>query len=267
MTSPPNPSNLLTKFEQETMREPYREYYATKRNNFFASVQGFRPLWDCFMLANDIWIREFADMRTVLDPSRMFPLNLFMNAHAKMLVSMELAFSGCIPEAHSILRDAIESVAHGHRLFSDPELQKIWVQRNDDDAATDAFRDAFWHSKAEKLFDGIPELHKLWSQFSDSGSHTNINSILLRFVVQESSTHVEWKMNYTGVEKDIWIKVLFEMLLVFHLMEKVFHKDCEGRLKLDTDLNRLRTKFQRDKEALRCQIIAAFKIPPPTEAK
>jgi len=206
-------------------------------------------------------------MRTVLDTSRMFPLSLFMNAHAKMLVSMELAFSECIPEAHSILRDGIESVAHGHWLFSDPELQKVWLQRNDGEAAMEAFRAEFWHSKADKLFDGIPELHKLWSQFSDWGSHTNINSILSRFVVQENPTHVEWKMNYTGLERDMWLKLLLGILLVFHLMEEVFYTDCEDRLKLDPDLTRLRTKFQRDKEALRRQIIVALKIPPPAEAK
>jgi hypothetical protein len=28
-------SDLLTKFEQENLREPYKEYYATKRHNFF----------------------------------------------------------------------------------------------------------------------------------------------------------------------------------------------------------------------------------------
>ena len=41
----------------------------------------------------------------------MFPVVLYMNAHAKMRISMELAFSNCVPEARSILRDAVETVA------------------------------------------------------------------------------------------------------------------------------------------------------------
>jgi hypothetical protein len=118
-------AELLTKFEQEFLRESYRGYYTAKRNNFFASVDGFKDLWDCFMLANDIWYREFTDIETVTDINKMFPPTLFMNAHLKMLIVLELGFSGCLAEAHSILRDAIESVAHGHRLFFDPALQNV----------------------------------------------------------------------------------------------------------------------------------------------
>jgi hypothetical protein len=86
-------ADLLTQFEQEMLREPYKGYYTAKRNNFFASVDGFKDLWDCFMLSNSIWMREFEDMRTVRDTSRMFPPILFMNGHLKMLIAMELGFS------------------------------------------------------------------------------------------------------------------------------------------------------------------------------
>src|SRR5258708_8645431 len=147
-------ADLLTKFEQEILREPYKEYYTAKRNNFFASVEGFKDLWECFMLSNTIWMREFEDMRTVLDTGWMFPLTLFMNGHSKMLIAMELGFSGCLTEAHSILRDAVESAAHGHRLFSEPALQKIWVQKNDGGTAIEDFKREFWYSKEDKLFDG-----------------------------------------------------------------------------------------------------------------
>src|SRR6266849_8461172 len=89
-------ADLLTKFEHEILREPYEEYYTAKRNNFFASVEGFRDLWDGFMLDNDIWNREFADMETATDINRLFPATLFMNAHLKMLITLELGFSGCL---------------------------------------------------------------------------------------------------------------------------------------------------------------------------
>ena len=71
--NPVDDADLLTKFEQDTLCEPYRGYYAAKRHNFFASIDGFKDLWDCFMLSNTIWMREFEDMRTVTDTSRMSP--------------------------------------------------------------------------------------------------------------------------------------------------------------------------------------------------
>jgi len=256
-------ADLLTKFEQEILQEPYRGYYAAKRNNFFASIEGFTDLWDCFMLSNTIRLREFEDMGKVRDPDRMFPPILSMNGHLKMLIAMELGFSSCLTEAYSILRDAIESVAHGHRLFSDPALQTIWLQKNDGGSAIQDFNREFWYEKEDKLFDGIPELFKWWKRFSDVGAHTNLNSIVSRFAIQQTPTDVTWRVNYIGVELRVLIPALFEMLLAFHVMEEVFYKDCENRLKLDTGLVDLRTKFQHGKEELRKKIIRSFNIQRP----
>src|SRR5437763_270592 len=106
------------------MPADYREYYATKRNNFFASIQGFGEMWDYYMRLDAVWMREFADLKTAREASRMFPLLLYFNAHAKVRVAMELAFSGCTAEARSVLRDAVEFVAHAHTMLNDPKLQK-----------------------------------------------------------------------------------------------------------------------------------------------
>ena len=65
-------------------------------------------------MLDKIWMREFADLQTATDSGRMFPLRLYFNAHAKMRVALELAFSGCLAEARSILRDAIEFVARAY---------------------------------------------------------------------------------------------------------------------------------------------------------
>ena len=35
---------LLHKFEIDNIPTQYREYYGIKRNNFFASIQGFREM-------------------------------------------------------------------------------------------------------------------------------------------------------------------------------------------------------------------------------
>ena len=43
--SGPQETDLLVKFEIDNIPTEYREYYATKRNNFFASIQGFREMW------------------------------------------------------------------------------------------------------------------------------------------------------------------------------------------------------------------------------
>jgi hypothetical protein len=254
MTSHGKERELLTEFERENLPDPFRAYYSVKRQNLLANIQGFKVLFDAFMLLDKILAREFEDMMPSAQPTRMFPVLVFVNAHAKMRVAFELAFSSCIPEAHSIVRDAIESVAHGHRLLSEPELIRVWLQNGEDEAATTAFKEAFWHDKEQRLFSGLDELYRLWKQFSEFGSHTNVRSITHRFVVEETPKHVGWRMNYTGLKPETLLPVLFEMLLVFFVMEEVFYKDCSDRLKLDIELNDMRKRFNRDKEDLRAKI-------------
>ena len=48
-----------------------------------------------------------------------------------MRISIELALSGCLAEARSILRDGVECVAHAHFILSDPKLQKVWLSEYD----------------------------------------------------------------------------------------------------------------------------------------
>jgi hypothetical protein len=256
MKNIPEESDVLTRFEQDNLPAPYKEYFTAKRQNFVMNIDSGRPLWDCFMLLDKIWISEFEDMGIATTQSKAFPLFLFANAHAKMRVVLELGFSSCLPEAHSILRDAVESVAHGHMLYSDSDLVLTWLQKHDNEETLEAWREEFWHDKEHRLFDGLPELHKAWKMCSEWGSHTNIRSIAQRFVVQQTPTSVTWRLHYTGVQPDILIKALFGLLHVFAQMENVLFKDCEGRLKLDTKLEGLRRKFQHDKEAVRKRIVA-----------
>ena len=106
--------------------------------------------------------------------------------------------------------------------------------------------------------------HETKSEKALIGAHTSINSIVSRFTIQQTSTDVAWRVKYTGVELPVLIPSLFEMLLAFHVMEQVFYKNCEDRLKLDIGLTDLRSKFEHDKEVLCKEIIVSFKIPPPS---
>jgi hypothetical protein len=85
-----------------------------------------------------------------------------MNAHAKMRVSLELAFSDCLAEVRSILRDAIEFFAHAHAMLSDTNLQKTWLDKVNGKQELEAFKDAFERNKKQGLFKGLDELHKTW---------------------------------------------------------------------------------------------------------
>jgi len=258
--------DLLVPFETQNIPQQYREYYKTKRNNFFATVQGFPELWKYYILLDGIWLREFDDLKPARDPSRVFPLLLYFNAHAKIRVSLELGFSGCLAEARSILRDAIEFAAHAHAMLHDSELQKTWLNKNSGEAAEEAFKEAFERHKKQGVFKGLDELHRTWGQLSELGSHANLNAMCDRFAQVSSKEGVEFRLVYTGVEPRMWAMSLFSMLLACFTMERTLFSDYEDRLKLDDGLVRLRADFERYKEQLRRILINRYQIEPPKAA-
>lgn len=126
----PSKNDLLLPFEQQAIPEHYLPYYTAKRNNFLASLQGPTDPWH-YQLLDKILLNEFKDMAIARDVNRMFPLALFFNAHAKIRVSIDLAFARCMEEARSILRDAVEAAVYAHYMLTDPKLQKIWLSKDD----------------------------------------------------------------------------------------------------------------------------------------
>jgi hypothetical protein len=210
-----------------------------------------------------IWLREFDDLKPARDPNRMFPLLLYFNAHAKIRVCIELGFSACLAEARSILRDAIEFVAHAHAMLQDAELQKTWLNRDEGKAALEAFKGAFEHHKKQNVFKGLDELHKTWGQLSEWGSHANLNAICDRFAQVSSGREREFKIKYTGAEPRAWAMSLFSMLLACFTMERTLFSDYEERLKLDDGLMRMRDEFEQYKEQLRRMLIVRYQVRPP----
>lgn len=261
--SGPQETDLLVKFEIDNIPSEYREYYAIKRNNLFASIQGFNEMWNYYIQLDRIWMREFSDLKAATDAGQMFPLLLYFNAHAKMRVSMELAFSGCMAEARSILRDSIEFVAHAHTMLNDPDLQKTWLSKNDGKAALEAFKDAFERQKKVGVFNGLDELHKSWGELSETGSHANLNAMADRFVQVTSDEHIEFRLNYTGLEPKLWALYLFSMSLTCFTMEQTLFNDYDSRLKLDDELRRMRDDFEICKEQLRKKLKVRYGLEPP----
>jgi hypothetical protein len=265
--APPNTlaetDKLLVQFEIDNIPAEYREYYGIKRNNFFASIQGFLEMWEYYLRLDAIWMREIKDLNVARDPGHMFPLLLYFNAHAKMRVAMELAFSGCMSEARSILRDAIEFVAHAHTMINDPQLQKTWLSKNDGKAALEEYKVAFERHKKQGIFKGLDELHRTWGELSETGSHANINAMVDRFVQITGSDRIEFRLNYTGIEPRMGALLIFSMLLTCATIEQSFFGDYDSRLKLDNDLMRRRAEFERLKEQLRRTMIARYNLQPP----
>jgi hypothetical protein len=257
-------TDLLLPFELQNIPKEYLFYYEVRRQNFFASIQAFPQLWKMFLALDAIWLREFDDLKPMNDPNRLFPIMVYVSAHAKMRLAMELAFSACLGEAKSILRDAIESVAHAHVMLRDPKLQKVWLSKDDGKAEEKAFTEAFLKNKADRLFKGLKELHEKFGELSETGSHTTIMSMVGRLAIRTNAAGMSFNMIYTGTDPAMLEKMLFTMMLTCFTMEETFYKDYQDRLKLDITLEKMRKEFEAVKERLRKEIIIKHKILPPS---
>jgi hypothetical protein len=260
MSKEPEDSDLLVPFELANITGDYRKYYIVKRNNFFASIQGFPDLWDFFCNIDEIWRRELEDLEVGGDSTRVLPLVLYMQAHAKMRVSMELAFSQCIQEARSVLRDAVECVAHGHHVLRDLANLKAW-QEKDEPGGLKAFEAAFVKNKKTVLFKGIEELHEKYGQLSEAGSHPTWQSFTGRLSFNKAAGAHSMRVHYSGMpDRDLFAKELFSRLLTCFVMERTLCEDFKLRLQLDGRLVRMRDDFEVFKEELRKRMIVQYKM-------
>jgi hypothetical protein len=257
------PGEVLLPFEQKAIPEHYRPYYSAKRHNLFASIQGSHDLWGYFQLLDKNLLTEFENMSNAGDPNRMVPLTLFLNAHAKIRVAIELAFSRCMEEARSIMRDAIETAIYAHYMHADPNLQKIWLSKDDSKPAKDEFSRAFEKDKKTKLFLGQAALYLRWSQLCETGAHTTPQAVVNRFKINDNGESINYQLNYTGVEDREWEPETFTLLQCVSMIEKLVFGDYHARLHLDANLVRNRDLAEHLKEKLRQDLIRKYNISPP----
>jgi len=262
----PTENDLLLPFEKAHLRGDYKDYFMTKRNNFFATIQVFPGLWQCFSMLDDAWMREFQDLQRLREVRHMLPGILFMNGHAQFRIAWELGFSCCIGEAWNVLRSGIESVAHAHKVYREPHLAEVWSAKDDGPKELQAFKVAFERNKKDSLFPaqhGLDKLHHFWSQFSELGTHTTVSSLARRFAEEKTAEDVNWQLNYFEADSERTAIFLFSLLLAAAHMENAFFGCFETRLKLDPILMSKRRGLGKAIERTKQGIIRRFKLKPP----
>src|SRR5260370_24162376 len=91
----PTEDDLLLPLEKQNFPAEYREYYALKRNNFFATIQRFRDQWHYYMMLDQIWMQEFRSLNPATDPNTIFPKAIMR--------------PGCLILTATILRSSIKA--------------------------------------------------------------------------------------------------------------------------------------------------------------
>lgn len=256
--------DLLLPIEIKCFSSEYKEFVKIRRNNFLATVQMFPGLWKCFLLLDKIHLEEFSDLSDLREADQMMPLMLSIQAHSQYRFSFELAFSGALSEAMSLLRNGIESVAVAHKLHREPDLTAVWLAKDRGRKGADEYRRNFVDRRKESLFSSRRELtalHAYWQAFSEEGPHSNVRTLGRRSSFTESSGRLNVFLNYLEVKPDRLAASLLKLLHVSELLETVIFKIFESRLQCDENLLKNRRWFTKYSKQAKREIQTHFGSP------
>jgi hypothetical protein len=239
---------ILLPDEDKNLRGEYREYFITKRKNYLAVVRDLPELWDCFLRLDDIWARELSNMRVVTEKERPPIIAMFRHSHQQFRIALELGFSTAITEAFSIMRGSIDTAMVAYKIFREPKMLTVWLRKDGGRAERKAFRDAF---KSTNLFPaqyGVAELKSFYSDYSEYGTHPGLGAIALHMTITGRATGQDWNHTYLETNGKRAVAFLYRMLEASALVEGTCFTCFEDRLKFDSELVNMRTRFNRCKQ-------------------
>jgi|GEM_PF-3154158 len=229
---------LLFPFEDASLREPYREYFMTKRQNFRNFITQVPELWDCFQRLDAVWARDLEDMKTI-ERSRTLIVLLFRHSHQQFRIAFELGCSSALTEAFSIMRGSIDSGMIAHKIYREPQLLAVWACRNKGKAEEKLFRETF---KSANLFPaqyGLDALKPFYRDYSDYGTHPGVGALSLHVTSDDGRN---WQNSYLETGKRL-VAFLFRMLQASAMVENACFKCFEDRLNLDSQLVNMRSEL------------------------
>jgi hypothetical protein len=235
--------------------EGYREYYATKRNNFFAGVTGFSDMWKCFVELDEIMQYDLDASKQISELDNLLPFMLFAHAHAQLRIALELGFTGSFPEAFNIARMAVESAYQAHKLISQPELATIWFKKDRGETQRKEFKAAFDFGKRKSYTAlGLGDLHRDWTNFSE-WSHPSVSSLNQRFSLE--------MIHYFETDPKTKALNIYSLLFAAHKIENALFMAFASRLKLDYGLETKRIGFAKRANKMRLSLVRKFNFKPP----
>ena len=238
---------ILLPAEDKNLREPYREYFITKRKNYLAVIRDIPELWDCFLRLDEIWARDLNNMRIVTEKERPPLIAMFRHSHQQFRIAFELGFATSITEAFTVMRGSIDTAMVAYKIFREPNLLAVWLRKDDGRTERKVYKEAF---KSANLFPakyGLAELQSFYREYSESGTHPGIGAISLHIKIEERATGQDWNHTYLETDCKRTAAFLYRMLEASVLVEGACFNCFEDRLKLDSELMEMRAKFDKCK--------------------
>jgi hypothetical protein len=150
-----------------------------------------------------------------VNPGNELATMLFFRCHSAFRAAVGLAAAGQAVESFSLDRAALEFAGYALHIVRNPAAGRIWLDRHQNEAATDAARHAFSHKKVSASViaanrDAGGRFETLYQQTIDFGAHPNQLSVTGHMdIVDEDGTR-QMRSIYLhagGLAQDVSLKM------------------------------------------------------------
>ncbi|MCH8305404.1 MAG: hypothetical protein IIB94_09790 [Candidatus Marinimicrobia bacterium] len=248
----------------EHFDEQLGEFWKIPNSNFERSVNNLPTLWKLFNNLDTIFHRGLDDCSTNAGVKKVTPLLFFWQSHRYIRASIKPLFSTQLPEALNILRMSIEPAVIGKKMLDNFNSIKIWIEQDKTEDTKKEYNKMFVKNKRNNLFPEndqlLNSLYSYWQDYSNLATHSNKDGTDFWLISSDSDLDKIFNVKYVEHKESIILASLISALSCSEIIEKLFYREFNSRLKLDTELARLRYEFSILLKNERLRIIKKFKL-------
>lgn len=257
-------SKYFKPLKKEDFDRQLGDYWEIPNKNFERSVINLAVLWKLFNNLDTIFHRGLDDCSTNAGVKNVTPLLFFWQSHRYIRTSIKLLFSTQLPEALNILRMSIEPAVIGKKMLDNFNSVKIWIEQDKTEDTKKEYNKMFVRNKRNNLFPEndqlLNSLYSYWQDYSNLATHTNKDGTDFWLISSDSDLNKIFNVKYVEHKESIILAYLISALRCSEIIEKLFYREFNSRLKLDTGLAQLRDEFSILHKNERLRIIRKFKL-------
>ena len=167
----------------------HQNRFATFHNKKF-EFQRLLDIDDCFSLVGKSWN----------NPASLVTPMLYFRSHAAFRSACEHSMAGQIVDAFVSIRSVIETAGYAAHLNQNPDLEEIWLRRNDNEDCKNLTRKNFEISRIKKSIKSnnisiLKVFELLYERSIDFGAHTNEGAITGSMHVREIGADKDYQFS------------------------------------------------------------------------
>lgn len=264
MNAEENISKYYQPLKPEDFGEDFGGYWETVKKNLEISVNNLPELWKLFIELDRIFHIELDICSANQEIKKIMALNFYWKSLRHMRASIKLLFSTQLQEALTVLKMSIESVVIARKMIESTHNLTIWVNQNKDENSKREYNKLFVKNMKDNLFPEsdklVSRLHPFWKDYSHLATHSNRDGIDFWLNTYESDNGKIYNIKYTEDKESTIVSCILNALQCMTLIEKLFYREFNDRLKFDIELERIRKKFSIQHNKERKKVIADLKM-------